>query len=146
MCIREGGRMSEYQKTKTEVNQFLDRVKRLITYDGKVTINNQTWANGRVNKTLKYMTETGITMQDVCRVIKELEVCNYCYTADDRNEKYPNEQIWVFGITKILIDKEESLYIKLKIRIIKEELLLIMSFHPESPIVENLKLKFPYKD
>lgn len=138
--------MSEYQKTKTAVNQFLDRVKRLITYDGKITINNQPWANGRVNRTLKYMTETGITKQDICRVIKELEVCNYCYTADDRNERYPNEQVWVFGINKTMIDKEEALYIKLKVRIIKEELLLIMSFHPEDPGADGSKLKFPYRD
>ncbi|MBU3876587.1 type II toxin-antitoxin system MqsR family toxin [Faecalicatena sp. AGMB00832] len=92
------------------------------------------------------MAETGITKQDICRVVQELEVCNYCYTADDRNERFPNEQVWVFGITKKLIDKEESLYIKLKIRIIKEEILLIMSFHPENPGMESFKLKFPYKD
>lgn len=138
--------MSEDQRKKTEVNQFLERVKRLITYDGKTTINNQPWANGRVNKTLKYMTETGITKQDICRVIKELEVCNYCYTAEDRNARYPKEEVWVFGITKTMIDKEESLYIKLKIRIINEELLLIMSFHPEDTGAGGLKLKFPYKD
>ncbi|WP_216242057.1 type II toxin-antitoxin system MqsR family toxin [Faecalicatena faecalis] len=138
--------MPQYQKTKSEVNQFLEKVKRLITYDGRTTINNRPWAKGRVNKTLTYMAETGITKQDICRVVQELEVCNYCYTADDRNERFPNEQVWVFGITKKLIDKEESLYIKLKIRIIKEEILLIMSFHPENPGMESFKLKFPYKD
>lgn len=45
-----------------------------------------------------------------------------------------------------MIDKEEDLYIKLKIRKFEENLLLVMSFHPEEPKKDQEKLQFPYKD
>ena len=44
-----------------------------------------------------------------------------------------------------MIDCMEDLYIKLKIRKIDDEILLIMSFHPEQPGIEEDKLNFPYK-
>ncbi len=138
--------MARYQKKISEVQQFLTTVKKLVLCSEKSTINNRPWAGNKVNKTLTYMTETGISKRDIEKVIGELQVCNYSYTADDKNERFSNEQVWIFGITKNLIDKDEDLYIKLKIRIIEGELLLIMSFHPESPEIEDLRLRFPYRD
>lgn len=136
--------MAKYQKNMEEVNEFLSKVKNLISKGTNVLINNKLWSGNRVNKTLAYMTETGITQKDIENVICELQIKNYSYTADDRNDNFKNEQVWIFGITKNMVDKEEDLYIKLKVRQFKDELLLIMSFHPENPGYNNDKLKFPY--
>ena len=92
------------------------------------------------------MAETGITPDDIKQVVKELSVKNYCYTRDDTNIHFPNEQIWVFGITKRIIDQNENLYVKLKIRTFDEETLLILSFHPEQPEYPEDKLQFPYSN
>lgn len=50
----------------------------------------------------------------------------------------------LFGITKVIIDSEEKLYIKLKLRKLEDELLLVMSFHPEMPFDLKDELTFPY--
>ena len=92
------------------------------------------------------MAETGIKQEDMENVICDLQVADYSYTADDRNKHFKDEQIWVFGKACVIVDEEEDIYIKLKIKIIGEEILLIMSFHPEEPKDENMKLKFPYKE
>ena len=138
--------MARYQKAKEEVKSFLNNVKSLILEGTNVKINNVPWRGNKVNKTLAYMAETQITQKDIEKVIYELQVSNYSYTADDENVNFKDEQVWIFGITKTLIDKDEDYYIKLKIRIIEEEMLLIMSFHPEKPNYTNQKLEFPYKE
>lgn len=138
--------MAQYKKAKDEVNSFLDHVKSFISKRMNIIINNRPWKGNKVNKTLSYMAETGITQKDIEKIICELQPCNYSYTADDINKYFKNEQVWIFGITKTMIDKEEDLYIKLKIRVVEEEVLLIMSFHPEKPDDTNKKLEFPYKE
>jgi hypothetical protein len=137
--------MAEYQKDKEEVQKFLDCVKDIISKGTNVQLNNHPW-HGRVNKTLTYMAETGIGQQDMEKVICELQVSNYSYTADDYNKYFDGEQFWFFGIRKNIIDKDENLYIKLKIRTIEDKILLIMSFHPEAPDEKSKKLEFPYKE
>lgn len=137
--------MAEYQKNKEEVQVFLNNVKTQIL-KGSVYINNKPWKGNKVNKTLTYMAEKGISQKDIEKVICELQISNYSYTADDKNEKFKDEQVWIFGIRKNIVDKEEDLYIKLKIRIIGEEILVIMSFHLESPDYDSQKLQFPYKE
>ena len=129
--------MAEYRKEKAEVERFLDNVKQLIKLGNNIQINCLPWRGNRVNKTLAYMAETGITQTDIEKVI---------YTADERNMNFRDEQVWIFGITKNVIDTDEDLYIKLKIRIMGEETLVILSFHPEEPGCEEQRLKFPYKE
>lgn len=136
--------MGKYQKEKDEVGEYLESVKGLIR-KGRVTINNKPWKD-RANKTLAYMAETGLCQKDIEEIIYELQVADYCYTADDRNEYFKDEQVWIFGTTKDIIDQDIDLYIKLKIRRIREEFLLIMSFHPERPRWDEQKLSFPYKE
>lgn len=92
------------------------------------------------------MAETGISPKDIEKIICELQIMHYSYTADDRNDHFKDEQVWIFGMTKNIIDKDVDLYIKLKIRMIGEELLLIMSFHPENPKDNGQKLQFPYRE
>lgn len=138
--------MAKYQKAKEEVKSFLTDVKSIILEGTNVKINNVPWKGKKVNKTLAYMAETQITQKDIEKVIFELQLSNYSYTADDENVNFKDEQVWIFGIRKTMIDKDEDLYIKLKIRIIEEEMLLIMSFHPERPDYTNQKLEFPYKE
>lgn len=126
-----------------EVAKFLEESRSLIDA-GRTRINNVAWADGKVNKTQKYMAESGIGRAVVREVVKELNVTNYCITKEDKNPHFPNEVVWEFGITKNLVDKVENLYIKLKIRELKGGYLLIMSFHPEQPERPEDKLKFPY--
>lgn len=138
--------MAEYRKEKEEVQEFLDKVKSLISKQNRIHVNTAPWKGNRVNKTLAYMAETGISQKDIEEIVCELQIMHYSYTADDRNVNFKNEQVWIFGITKNIIDQDVNLYIKLKIRIIGEEILLIMSFHPENPRYNDQRLKFPYKE
>lgn len=80
------------------------------------------------------------------KVISGLTVHNYSYTAPDVNRNFPNENVWVFGTRAEIVDKDYDLYIKLKIRNIRENYLVLMSFHPEEPDDERKKLKFPYSN
>lgn len=136
--------MSKQIKNQSEVELFLKKVRYLTCQEENVLINNLPW-NGKVNKTRRYMDETGIRKADILEVIRELSVENYSSTQDDINKYYRGEQVWLFGITKNLVDCDEEIYIKLKIRKIGNEQLLIMSFHPEEPKSKKDKLDFPYK-
>ncbi len=99
-----------------------------------------------MNKTLDYMAKTGLTQKDIEQVICKLQVSNYSYTDDDVNTRFEGEQVWLFGINETIIDQDEDLYIKLKIRTINGKHLLIMSFHPETITEKNKKLEFPYRE
>lgn len=131
-------------KSREEVNTFLNQVKVCLDDDSLWKINDEPWAGGRVNKTQAFLAEKNLHDDDVAEVIRELQVVNYCYTADDRNANFPNETFWFFGITRFMIDSEEKLYIKLKIRKLEDEFLLVMSFHPEQPSDQDNELTFPY--
>lgn len=138
--------MEKMIKEPEDVEAFLEKVQEILLTEEKVNINSAPWAGDRVNKTRQYMAETGIGKKDILKVIVELGVKNYSSTKKDKNPKFPDEYVWEFGITKNLIDKDEDLYIKLKVRKIREEYLLIMSFHPEQPANIEDKLTFPYAD
>lgn len=137
--------MSKHIKGQVEVGLFLEKVRALTYQEESIVINNLPW-KGKVNKTRRYMDETGIKKKDILEVIRELSVENYSSTQDDINNYFKGEQVWMFGITKNLVDCDEKIYIKLKIRKIGNEQLLIMSFHPEEPKNKNDKLDFPYKN
>lgn len=145
-CVRKKGGISVGRiiRPPDEVEGFLEKVRELLTDDEKVSINSGPWANGRVNKTRQYMAETGIHKGTMVDVIRDLQVSNYSCTKPERNPNFPNEYVWEFGVTKNLVDKDEDLYVKLKIRKIDEEYLLVMSFHPEQPSRQEEKLTFPY--
>lgn len=125
------------------VDCFLTTTKELLKNDEDWQVNMKEWA-GKTNKTRAFMAETGITRNDIKQIVCELSVKNYCYTRDDVNEKFPNEQFCFFGITKNIIDEDVDLYIKLKIRKFDTDYLLIMSFHREQPGRPEDKLQFPY--
>lgn len=145
MCELDTKSSSEQSiRPKTEVIIFLEQAKNCLTEESSWMINNKTWANGRVNKTQTFMAEKNLKDEDVADVIKELQVSNYCYTVEDRNANYPNEFFWIFGITMVIVDSEEDLYIKLKIRKFEEDYLLVMSFHPEQTTSSEDALTFPY--
>lgn len=133
-------------KTRQEVSTFLNQVKACLYDDSLWEINDELWKNGRLNKTQAFMAERNLHDEDVAEVIKELQVENYCYTEDDRNVNFPNETCWFFGITRLIIDSEEKLYIKLKIREYEENVLKVMSFHPEKPKNKAAELTFPYEN
>lgn len=133
--------------TIPQVKHFLNTIYELLDAEDTWEINNMPWANGRVNKTRAYMAETGIGADVIKEVVKELRVRHYSSTEDDINSNFKDEQVWIFGITKNLIDKEEKFYVKLKVRQFKNgDFLLIMSFHPERPRDLKDELKFPYAD
>ena len=131
-------------KSENEVSIFLKLVFGILGDDNRCSINDAAWV-GKENKTRKYMNETGIKFDDIKEVIKELTVANYSSTENDGNKNFPNELVWKFGITKTMVDVEEELYIKLKIRKFEEDTLLVMSFHPEEPKRPEDKLQFPYE-
>lgn len=137
--------MDNEVKSIEEVRKFLKKVYVLALSEEHTMINNRPWA-GKVNKTRQYMAETGIKAPMIREIVRELKVCNYSSTKDDKNDNFINEKVWIFGITKNIVDQNENLYIKLKIRKFEEDELLIMSFHPEKPIKAEEKLVFPYKD
>lgn len=133
----------QYIKSKEDVDTFLIQVKACLD-ESLWMINDKLWAGGRVNKTQAYLAEKNLHDDDVAEIIRELQIANYCYTVDDRNVNFPNETFWIFGIKRYIIDSEEKLYIKLKIRKFEEKFLLVMSFHPEQPIELDDALTFPY--
>lgn len=138
--------MARHINTIPEVCRFLEKAKELSSDSCRTSINSGTWAGGRVNKTQRYMAETGITGADMRAVVQRLQVCNYSVTVDDVNPNFAGETAWIFGITERMIDRDENLYIKLKIRKFKDEILLILSFHPELPEREEDRLTFPYEN
>ena len=131
-------------KKEEEVDEYLKKVKKCLADDSSWIINCKCWSDGRVNKTQVFLAEKNLRDEDVANVIRELTVENYSYTASDRNAKFPNEFFWFLGIKKCIIDSEEKLYIKLKIRELEDDVLLVMSFHPEQPSNTGNGLKFPY--
>ena len=144
-CIQERRKHVEIYK-KEEVKGFLNDVKSIILSGANTQINNKPWKGNKVNQTLDYMAKTGLTQKDIEQVICKLQVSNYSYTDDDVNTRFEGEQVWLFGINETIIDQDEDLYIKLKIRTINGKHLLIMSFHPETITEKNKKLEFPYRE
>lgn len=135
-------------KPIAEVEHFIKEAQQIITSTAgsRCQLNDADWASGRVNKTRRFMYETGCKKEDMLKVINGLTVRNYSYTAPDVNRNFPNENVWVFGTRAEIVDKDYDLYIKLKIRNIRENYLVLMSFHPEEPDDERKKLKFPYSN
>jgi len=142
--VNDNSFSDRYIKTKDEVAIFLERVKQCLDDNSRWMINNEPWTGGRVNKTQLFLAEKNLKDNDVAEIIRELQVVNYCYTTDDKNKYFSGETFWIFGITKYVIDAELRLYIKLKIRKIETEVMLIMSFHPEQPSYVEDELTFPY--
>lgn len=130
-------------ETPEKVEAFLLKTREILEDESRWRINDDPWSN-KVNKTRRYMTETGVTANDIRDVIKELTVENYSATKPDGNINFPGEQVWEFGISKVMVDASEDFYVKLKIRDMGDECLLIMSFHPETPNKPEKKLQFPY--
>lgn len=133
------------QETPDKVEVFLEQVKSILKNDDDWTINDEPWA-GKVNKTLRYMTEKNLKKEHIKPIIEELTLENYCATKPETNSNFAGEWIWEFGITKALVDDTDDLYIKLKIRNIGDDCLLVMSFHPEEPDKPEKKLQFPYRN
>ena len=61
-------------KSIDEVKSFLKPLPELLEAEGTWKINNQQWANGKVNKTMQYMAETGIGTEVIKNVVRELRV------------------------------------------------------------------------
>ena len=137
--------MAKRKSSIEEVEVFLGKVKNLADDNLRVRINDEPWM-GKANKTQLFMAETGIKRKDIREMVKELKICHYSYTDDDYNPEYKNEEVWVFGMKKNIVDKDEELYIKLKIRGSFLEILKVMSFHREEAPSPEEKLIFPYKE
>lgn len=137
--------MSKRVASEMEVETFLDTV-RCLAEDGEgVSVNDKPW-HGKRNKTKEFMAETGLKLKDLREFVKELTVNDYSYTDLDRNSNFENEEVWIFGKSKSIVDTQEDLYIKLKVKEWDDKMLVIMSFHREEPPSLNEKLKFPYKE
>lgn len=84
--------MSKHTKGQVEVELFLEKVRGLTYKEENIIINNLPW-KGKVNKTRRYMDETGITKKDILEVVRELSVENYSSTQDDVNNYFKGEQV-----------------------------------------------------
>ena len=123
--------MQKESKSTEEVGKFLKIIKNLIQDGKNVTINLKPW-KGKVNKTLAYMTETNISKKIILDALLELEIGDYCYTQKDLNDHFEGE-FWFFTRDYCLVDKKESMYIKLKLLDKGHHKMLVMSFHPQQP-------------
>ena len=84
-------------RSREEVESYLLNVSKLLDDEDSFIINTKPKANGKVNKTTKFMTERNIDESVVCSIIKTLTVQNYSYTELDRDSNFPNEYFWFFG-------------------------------------------------
>ena len=110
-----------------EINAFLNRAKRYKAA-GKVD-----FINGAKEK--HTLTQMGISIKDAFELIEHLTYRNY-YRGPSPDHINAQEYVWEFGIE----EEPNDIYIKLKIRQEKDDLLM-MSFHyAERPIT------YPYKD
>lgn len=57
---------------------------------------------------MQYMAETGIGTEVIKNVVRELRVRHYSSTEDDYNVNFQHEQVWIFGITKNLVDDTDK--------------------------------------
>ena len=78
------------------------------------------------------MTEKNISTKDISEALLELEVGDFCYVEDDRNSFFRGE-FWFFTRDYCLVDKVESMYIKIKLFDYEDKKVLVMSFHPQQP-------------
>ncbi|KMV77461.1 hypothetical protein HMPREF0979_01869 [Coprobacillus sp. 8_1_38FAA] len=122
--------LSKKSKSNDEISKFLENIKSLIK-EGNVDFNIRPWKL-KVNKTLKYMTEKNISTKDISEALLELEVGDFCYVEDDRNSFFRGE-FWFFTRDYCLVDKVESMYIKIKLFDYEDKKVLVMSFHPQQP-------------
>lgn len=139
--------LGENSKTildKNIVEEWLREIHSICLNEENVTVNNRPW-RGKVNKTLAYMTENNLRKDDLIPIILKLGVQNYSYTQEDRNSNFAGEKFWFFGITETMVDCQENLYIKLKVRELNGKKLLIMFFHPETHIDDEYQLTYPYR-
>ncbi len=89
------------------------------------------------DKTNEFRVMYNISSEIVCEELLKLDISNYSYTDYDDSQKYPNEEVWIFGqilsIPGVL--RFEEIYIKLKIR----NNVVCMSFHPK-----EFDITYPY--
>lgn len=137
--------MARIPKSLCEVEEFLLRMNEILKKEKNVKINNAEWADGRVNKTRLYMAEKNIKKDDITQVLQKLQAENYSYTEADRNENFKGQDVWIFGIKEHMVDEMENIYIKLKKITIKEDYIVVVSFHPEKPPNKGDELTFPYQ-
>jgi len=137
--------MAYVQKTPCEVEEYLSQVTKILAREEHVIINDDEWAEGHENKTRTYMTEKNLKRVDIIKVLQDLKICNYSYTDEDRNKHFAGQEVWLFGSKQCMVDEMDELYIKIKIVTLDDDYLKVMSFHPEKPLREEDKLRFPYQ-
>ena len=75
------------QETPEKVEQFLEQVKKVLPNENNWTINDSEWT-GKVNKTLRFMTEKNLKKKDIKPIIEELTLENYCATKPEANPNF----------------------------------------------------------
>ncbi len=101
--------MSKRVASEMEVETFLDTVRCLAEDREGVSVNDKPW-HGKSNKTKEFMAETGLKLKDLREFVKELTVNDYSYTDLDCNSDFENEEVWIFGKSKCIVDTQEDSY------------------------------------
>lgn len=104
-----------------EINAFLEKAREYIR------LKKIDFIHGFQEKYI--LGHLGISFRDAFEMVKELTYKNY-FNGPSPDRDFPNEEVWEFGIQ----DEPDDIYIKLKFRQSKGDLLM-MSFHyAEKPI------------
>lgn len=116
--------------TKTEINQFINKCFILIKQGKRDYLVSS-------KKNFNFQVKYGI--QDIWKIVFLISTQNFCYSADDYKKTksgIKNERVYIFKVPYILQDRNDFIYLKLKIRRNKnDEDVFVLSLHePEKPL------------
>ncbi|WP_052807263.1 type II toxin-antitoxin system MqsR family toxin [Risungbinella massiliensis] len=109
-----------------QINAFLSKA-RFYLQRGKMD-----FIRGKEEK--QTLSQLGISIRDAFALVYDLTVENY-YRGPSADHKIPTESVWEFGWE----EEPQDIYIKLKFRSVRDDLLM-MSFH-----FANRPIVYPYK-
>lgn len=87
------------------------------------------------DKTAIFMAKYGLSDEDVCKELLELDIINYSYTDED-HDKDRKEEVWIFGK---MMEIEPRYYVEVYIKVILRRKVICLSFHPK-----EYDLTYPY--
>ncbi|MDZ5474182.1 hypothetical protein SM124_21030 [Bacillus sp. 31A1R] len=107
--------------SKEEITSFLDKCKSYIFHKKVDFI---------LGPEEKYtLSNMGISYQDAFELVNEITYMNY-YRGPSADHKNPSEVVWEFGFEEV----PQDIYIKLKFRNNRDDLLMLSFHYAERPI------------
>jgi hypothetical protein len=113
--------MSHFQKTKNEVEEFLNFIKSIIKNPDNVAIE-------PTDKNFYFQSFYGINEDFIIEQISELEISNYSHCLKAKDKTFYGEELWIFG-QKLQLDGSNYIEIYIKLLIEYKSSLLCLSYH-----------------